>query len=87
MGEFTHFDDKGNARMVDVSEKNDTERVAVAVGSIFLNEEAMQAVLGKKIKKGDVYRGAGCGNHGSETLLGSDSALPYFTASRSKDRV
>ena len=54
MGEFTHFDEKGNARMVDVSEKDDTERVAVAVGSIFLNEEAMQAVLGKKIKKGDV---------------------------------
>ena len=55
MGEFTHFDDKGNARMVDVSGKDDTERVAVAVGSIFLNEEAMQAVLGKKIKKGDVF--------------------------------
>ena len=33
MGEFTHFDEKGNARMVDVSEKDDTERVAVAVGS------------------------------------------------------
>ena len=55
MGEFSHFDDQGNARMLDVSGKADTERTAVARGSIFLSKEAMEAVLGRKVKKGDVF--------------------------------
>ena len=54
MSEFTHFDDKGNANMVDVSYKDITKRIATATGSIFMNREAMDAVVGKKIKKGDV---------------------------------
>ena len=52
--EFTHFDDNKNAVMVDVSDKDITNRVAVATGRITLSDEAMQAVMGKKIKKGDV---------------------------------
>ena len=52
--EFTHFDDNKNAVMVDVSEKDITNRVAVATGRITLCDEGMQAVMGKKIKKGDV---------------------------------
>ena len=52
--EFTHFDDNKNAVMVDVSEKDITNRVAVATGRITLCDEAMQAVMDKKIKKGDV---------------------------------
>ena len=52
--EFTHFDKDGNARMVDVSEKAVTERRAVAVGSIRMNREAFDAVLQKKVRKGDV---------------------------------
>lgn len=52
--EFTHFDDKGNAVMVDVSDKDITERIATAEGTIKLSEEAMEAVLGHKVKKGDV---------------------------------
>ena len=54
MSEFTHFDEKGNAYMVDVSDKDVTERTAIAEGSIKLSKEAMDAVLGKKVKKGDV---------------------------------
>ena len=54
MSEFTHFDEKGNAYMVDVSDKDVTKRTAVAEGSIKLSKEAMDAVLGKKVKKGDV---------------------------------
>ena len=54
MSEFTHFDDKGNARMVDVSEKPATHREASACGTIYLSEEALNAVLGKKVNKGDV---------------------------------
>ncbi len=52
--EFTHFDEMGNAHMVDVSGKDITFRTATASGCILLSEEAMDAVAGKKIKKGDV---------------------------------
>ena len=55
MGEnFTHFDDKGNAVMVDVSEKDVTSRTAVASGKIRVNREVMDAILNQKVKKGDV---------------------------------
>jgi len=53
-GDFTHFDSGGNAIMVDVSGKEITTRIAVAGGSISMNSEAMKAVLGGTIKKGDV---------------------------------
>jgi len=52
--EFTHFDERGNARMVDVSEKEITHRVAVAEGTIRVSREVMDAVKGNKVKKGDV---------------------------------
>ena len=55
MTEFTHFDEKGNAYMVDVSDKGITRREATAQGTIHVSREVMDAVLGKKIKKGDVY--------------------------------
>ena len=54
MGEFTHFDSKGNAIMVDVSEKKDTLRVAVAKGSIFVGPEVLEAIVEDKVSKGDV---------------------------------
>lgn len=52
--EFTHFDDKGNARMVDVSEKEITHREAIATGKITVSKEVFDAIEGKKVKKGDV---------------------------------
>ena len=52
--EFTHFDDNKNAVMVDVSDKEATDRVAMATGRITLCDEAMEAIRGRKIKKGDV---------------------------------
>ena len=55
MSEFTHFDDHGNAYMVDVSGKDITRRKATAQGTITLSREAMDAVLGRKIRKGDVF--------------------------------
>ena len=51
---FTHFDEQGNAIMVDVSEKEVTSRVAAASGKICVNAEVMDAVLHQKVKKGDV---------------------------------
>lgn len=53
-GKLSHFDNAGNAVMVDVSEKDITRRTAVARGSIYVNEEVMQAVVSGTAKKGDV---------------------------------
>lgn len=53
-GKFNHFDEAGNAVMVDVSEKNATVRTASATGTIRVNCEIMDAVQSKTIKKGDV---------------------------------
>lgn len=51
---MTHFDEKGNAIMVDVSEKPVTARTAVAEGSIFVNQKVLEAVTNRSVKKGDV---------------------------------
>ena len=51
---LTHFNDEGRARMVDVGEKNITERVAVATGQVYLQPETMRLIKGGEIKKGDV---------------------------------
>lgn len=52
--ELTHFDDRGNARMVDVGEKEITCREALARGSIFLGQQAFRAVKEGDAPKGDV---------------------------------
>ena len=52
--ELTHFDDMGNAHMVDVSEKEVTKRSAVASGIIEMEMETLQVILDKGISKGDV---------------------------------
>lgn len=51
---LNHFDEKGNAVMVDVSGKLPTSRTAVASGSIRVNETVMRAILEGTVKKGDV---------------------------------
>lgn len=52
--EFTHFDSQGNALMVDVGAKADTERIATARGSIFMSRECFDKVMEGTMKKGDV---------------------------------
>ena len=54
MDKFTHFDDDGKAVMVDITEKNVTERTAVATGEIVMNKGTLEAVKKGNIKKGDV---------------------------------
>ena len=51
---FNHFDEAGNAVMVDVSGKEITERTAVATGSIAVSAEIIEAVKSGTAKKGDV---------------------------------
>ncbi|MGN1267715.1 MAG: cyclic pyranopterin monophosphate synthase MoaC [Dorea sp.] len=54
MSGFTHFDQDGKARMVDVSEKQDTVREAIAKGKITVNQEVYDAVVNGTVGKGDV---------------------------------
>ena len=51
---LTHFNDEGRARMVDVGEKNITQRIAVATGQVYLQPETIRLIKGGEIKKGDV---------------------------------
>ena len=51
---LTHFNESGEAHMVDVHEKADTYRVAKAEGTIFVNEDAFAAISQGPAKKGDV---------------------------------
>ena len=51
---LNHFDSKGNAIMVDVTEKNVTERRAIAKGKIFVNDETYKRILDGNMTKGDV---------------------------------
>jgi cyclic pyranopterin phosphate synthase len=54
MAEFTHFNESGRARMVDVSAKDSTERVATAQAKVFLQPETLEKIQNGKIAKGDV---------------------------------
>ncbi len=54
MSNLSHFDSKGDAHMVDVSQKDVTARVAVAAARVTMNEEAFNAVKSGEAKKGDV---------------------------------
>lgn len=51
---LTHFDEKGKAIMVDVTEKKETVREATATGKITVNKEVFQAVKNRTAGKGDV---------------------------------
>ncbi len=51
---LSHLDDRGQARMVDVSGKAETEREAVARGRVVLSQQSLKAVLAGDLKKGDV---------------------------------
>ncbi len=55
MKKFTHLDEKGRAKMVDVSEKQITKREAIARGSIYMKPETLKLIKDKKIPKGDVF--------------------------------
>jgi len=54
MGELTHFDSAGQAYMVDVAKKQDTHRVAIAVGKIVMRPEHLKRSRKERASKGDV---------------------------------
>ncbi|MBT5241723.1 MAG: cyclic pyranopterin monophosphate synthase MoaC [Rhodospirillaceae bacterium] len=51
---LTHFDAAGNAVMVDVTNKENTTREAIAAGSVLMQPDTLAAIMGAGIKKGDV---------------------------------
>jgi cyclic pyranopterin phosphate synthase len=51
---LSHLDSEGRARMVDVSQKPDTERTAVAAGEVRMKPETLALIRAGSIKKGDV---------------------------------
>lgn len=55
---MTHLDNSGSANMVDVGDKPDTLRVAVASGSVWMKESTLEAILKAAVKKGDVLAAA-----------------------------
>lgn len=54
MGDFTHFDEHGKAVMVDVSDKDATERTATAKGSVIMEPETLARIEEGAVGKGDV---------------------------------
>jgi cyclic pyranopterin phosphate synthase len=53
--DLTHFDDDGKAIMVDVGEKENTHRVAVARGVVKMQPETLARILDNRVEKGDVF--------------------------------
>ena len=54
LDDLTHFDEEGRARMVDVSDKTETARVAVARGKILMKPDTLERIRSGLIAKGDV---------------------------------
>lgn len=52
---LNHFDEEGRSRMVDVTDKSDTFRVAVASGKVYMKPETLKRILDKEIEKGDLF--------------------------------
>ncbi|MBW2438812.1 MAG: cyclic pyranopterin monophosphate synthase MoaC [Desulfobacterales bacterium] len=58
MSSFTHIDDKGRVRMVDVTKKKPTLRTAVAGGTVHMNPKTFDLIQSHKVKKGNVLETA-----------------------------
>lgn len=54
MSDLTHFDEKGNTRMVDIGEKPETLRIAIAIGHVTAQRETLRRISDQQMKKGNV---------------------------------
>jgi len=52
---LTHFDETGAARMVDVSRKGETDRVAIAAARVTMASSTLRLIMDRKVSKGDVF--------------------------------
>ena len=81
---FTHFDEKGNARMVDVTHKERTERIAVASGKIKVSGEVFEAVRGKGRC---AYGSNDSRNCRGQENMGAHTHVPYSAFNRMRRKV
>ncbi len=58
MNDFTHINTKGHVQMVDVTDKEDTDRAATAGCNISMNKETLKKILDNTTKKGNVFETA-----------------------------
>lgn len=58
MTDFTHLDNQGRVRMVDVGDKEETRRTAVAEGIIVMQSDTLARIMDDKVKKGNVLETA-----------------------------
>ncbi len=58
MTDFTHLDEDGRVRMVDVGDKKETKRTAVAAGKISMEAKTLERIMDAKVKKGNVLETA-----------------------------
>ncbi len=54
MAKLTHFNDEGKAHMVNISDKDETKRIAVARGAVSVNRDTLELIKSDNIAKGDV---------------------------------
>ena len=85
MSGFTHFNEDGNAVMVDVGEKAETKREALASGVIRMSEECFQKVKEGSMKKGDVLGVARIAGIMCKKDSRTDSAVPSVKPYQSRD--
>ena len=70
MAKLTHIDEQGSVKMVDVTDKDVTDREAIASGKIEMQPETLQLITGGNIPKGNVLETARiAGIHGRQTHL------------------
>ena len=73
MSKFTHIDEQGQVRMVDVTEKKPTRRTAVAQGMVSMNPGTFEMIMDQTVKKGNVLETARiAGIMGAKKDLGTD---------------
>lgn len=58
MEDFTHLDKSGSVRMVDVGQKPETSRTAVAKGRVLMEKDTLERIMDEKVKKGNVLETA-----------------------------
>ncbi len=54
MAKLTHFNDEGKAHMVNISDKDETKRIAIARGAVSVNQDTLELIKSDNIAKGDV---------------------------------
>ena len=77
---LTHLDNRGEAHMVDVGDKEVTQRIAVARSKIRMAASTLAAIESSELKKGDALATAtNCGDSGSKKDKRLDSSMPPLT--------